>query len=406
MSLWLESARLALAELKAHKLRTFLTLLGNIIGVMFVIAILSVTQGMNRYVSEKLLDQGSNVFWVERIGMVTSWDEWVEKNKRKPIEMSHLGLLQELGTKFGHAGGVRSTRTRVKHRNHALKGVLVLGVSADHPEAQKYPLEAGRHLAEADVDHRRPVAVIGHEVKNELFPGEDPMGKELRVGSSYYTVVGIVEKKGSLLGESQDNLVAVPLSAYEKQFGTEHDLSLSIQALDQGSYLEAQDEARTILRMARKVPTGRPDDFDLLTSEMFMQLYNTMTAGAYMTMVILAGIALVVGGIVIMNIMLVSVTERTREIGIRKAIGARRSDILRQFLIEAVVLGGAGGVLGVLLGAGLALIVDVASPLPAVIQPWVVILGLSVASFVGLFFGVWPALKAAKLDPIVALRYE
>ena len=404
--LWGESARLALDALRVNKLRTFLTLLGNIIGVMFVIAILSITQGMTRYVSEKLLDQGTNKFWVERVGIVRSWDEWIEKNKRKHFTMADLDALRTRGTQFGYVGANRGRNARLKRRNRAIQGIQVIGVTDEHPEAMKYDLESGRHLAAPDIDHRKFVAVIGYEVKNELFPGEDPLGKDLRIGKNFYKVVGVVTRQGNVLGENRDQFVAVPLTAYESQYGTEDDLSFAIQAKDAGSYMAAQDEARLILRAQRRVKPGAEDDFDLMTSEMFMQMYNSFTAGAYMTMVVLAGIALVVGGIVIMNIMLVSVTERTREIGIRKAIGARRGDILRQFLIEAVVMGTTGGVLGVMAGAGLAKLVEALSPLPAVIQPWVIMLGLSVASCVGLFFGIWPAMKAAKLDPIVALRFE
>jgi putative ABC transport system permease protein len=406
MDLWLESAKLALQSLKVNKLRTFLTVLGNIIGVMFVIAILSITQGMTAYVSEKVVDQGSNKFWVQRIGIVRSWDEWVEKNKRKEFTMRELDALRERGTTFKQVGAARIREARLKHRNRSINGITVIGVTDDHPEAEKYTLEAGRHLAAPDVEHRRFVTLIGHRVKNELFPGLDPIGRDIRVGPNWFTVVGIAEKQGNVLGEDRDNFVAVPLSAYESMWGTEDDLEFSIQARDAGVYEQAQDEAIQILRSQRRVAPGKPDDFDLLTAEMFMQIYNNFTSGAYIVMVALAGIALVVGGIVIMNIMLVSVTERTREIGIRKAIGAKRGDILRQFVVEAMILGVMGGLLGVALGVGLAKLVEILSPLPAVVQPWVIALGLSVATGVGLFFGIWPAMKAAKLDPIAALRYE
>jgi putative ABC transport system permease protein len=397
---------MAFGALRANKLRSFLTLLGNIIGVTFVIAILAVTQGMTKYVAEKVVDQGSNVFWVDKFGMVNSWDLWLERSKRKDLSMEDLAAIQRDGTNFGDVGAARQLSARVKHRNRTLPGIGIIGVSDGHPEAMKYPLLGGRHLASADVERRHAVAVIGFDVYKDLFPGEDPVGKELRIGNATYTVVGYVEQKGSVLGESQDNFVAIPLTTYEKQYGKEDDLRLSLQALDPEHYNLAQDEARALFRTHRKVPPGKPDDFEIMTSEMFMQLYNNFTGGAYMVMIFLAGISLVVGGIGIMNIMLVSVTERTREIGIRKSIGARRGDILRQFLLEAVVLGMLGGALGVAFGAGLAMLVKATTPLPATILPWMVALGLSVASGVGLFFGIWPAMKAARLDPIVALRFE
>lgn len=404
--LWWESMKIAFAALRANKLRSFLTLLGNIIGVTFVIAILSVTQGMTKYVAEKVVDQGSNVFWIDKYGMVNSWDLYLERSKRKELSLEDVEAIRRSATMVGDAGAARSRNARIKRRNRALAGINVIGVSDNHPEAQKYALMAGRHITGADVERRHNVAVVGYEITKEMFPGEDALGKEIRIGTGTFTVVGQVEMKGTVLGNSQDSFVAIPLTAYEKQWGREDDIQLSIQAIDPERYTQAQDEVRSILRTHRKVPPGKPDDFELLTSEMFMQLYNNFTGGAYMVMVVLAGISMVVGGIVIMNIMLVSVTERTREIGIRKSIGARRGDVLRQFLIEAVVLGAVGGIIGVASGAGLAKLVEAVSPLPAAIQPWMVVLGLSMASGVGLFFGIWPAMKAARLDPIVALRYE
>ena len=315
--------------------------------------------------------------------------------------MRDLEALRVRGTTFKQVGAARIREARLKQGNRTINGITVIGVTDEHPEAEKYALEAGRHLAAPDIEHRRFVVLIGHRVKNELFPGLEPLGRDIRVGPNWFTVVGIAEKQGNVLGEDRDNFVA-----YESQWGTGNDLEFSIQARDATVYEQAQDEATQILRAQRRVPPGKPDDFDMLTAEMFMQIYNNFTSGAYIVMVALAGIALVVGGIVIMNIMLVSVTERTREIGIRKAIGAKRGDILRQFVVESMILAVVGGLLGVGFGVGLAKLVEALSPLPAVIQPWVIMLGLSVATGVGLFFGIWPAMKAAKLDPIAALRYE
>jgi putative ABC transport system permease protein len=265
----------------------------------------------------------------------------------------------------------------------------------------------GRFITEAEVTHSARVCLLGSELADSLFPNLNPIGKEIRVGSEAFTVVGVLSKRGSVFGQSRDNFVGLPLTTLMKYFAYEKD-RLEIIAVPKTSEMleEAIQQISDILRVRRKVPYGKPNDFAIMTTDTLITLYKQITGAAFLVMIVISSIGLLVGGIGVMNIMLVSVKERTREIGIRKAIGARSGDILKQFLIEAVVLTGAGGLIGVFIGFGIALIVRAATPLPAAVSMWSVGLGLSVSIGIGLFFGIFPAQKAAKMDPIVSLRYE
>ncbi|HVP39489.1 MAG TPA: ABC transporter permease [Candidatus Saccharimonadales bacterium] len=400
-----ESLALALGALRANKLRSFLTLLGNIVGVMSVIAIVAIIQGMNHYVSDKLLEQGSNVFYVDKFGAIFNEQDYLDALKRKEITLDDRDALLErcpsvkIVAPWYERNGTAHFRQRHTDCN-------VRGFGENYPEINGIDIAEGRHLTLSDMQRRSPVCVIGQETAQELFENLDPLGREVRVGDHAYTVVGVGARKGKILGQSQDNYVIMPYTAFLKQYGPHSYLVLAIKSTGPETYLKAQDEVRVILRARRHVPYAAKDDFGLQTAEMFMELYSRFTGGAFIVMIGVASLALVVGGIVIMNIMLVSVTERTREIGVRKAVGARGGDLLQQFLLEAVTLSCAGGVIGILVGAGIALLISSATPLPARVEPWSVLIGLVVASSVGLFFGIYPAMRAARLDPIEALRYE
>ncbi len=401
-----ESVRLALGALRANKLRSFLTLLGTIVGVTAVIAIISLIQGMNAYVSDKLLAQGANVFTVDKYGFILSDDEFREAVKRKDIT---IGDAEAIAALSRSAGAVKAEVERgddVRFGSTRLRRIPIKGVQGDYAEVDRTELAEGRHLTANDMSRRRAVAVIGYEVWEKLFDGRPGNGHEIRVGDVKYLVVGVAEKKGSAFGQSQDNFVIVPLAAWQKAYGTRESLSISVASIDQGSFETAQDESRAILRARRGVAPGKPDDFGIVTAEMFMDLYRNFTSAAFVVLVGVAGISLVVGGIVIMNIMMVSVTERTREIGIRKALGAKRRDVLLQFLVEAATLSLTGGAIGVLLGIALALTVAAVSPLPAAVSWIAIVLGLGMSTGIGLLFGIYPAARAARLDPIVALRFE
>lgn len=404
-----ESFRIAVSTLGVHKVRSLLTVLGTVIGVMSVVTIVSIIEGMNEYVSERLLAEGSNTFYIDKIGMVTNYEDYLEALKRKDFTLEDAHALQRLSPSIMAAGAVAQTNKTVRYRSRDVSGVDVRGIDDGYQFVEVIEgaeAESGRLLSREDVVRRRTVCVIGDEIKTKLFRSVDPLGKEIRVGRHAFRIVGVGEKKGSLLGMSQDSYVLVPLTAFQKAYGSRTPVALVAKARDQESLELAQDEARAILRARRKVPFSKPDDFNIMSSETFMELYRKFTSSAYLVTVGIAALSLVVGGIVIMNIMLVSVTERTREIGIRKAIGARSGEIMLQFLIESLILSGSGGAIGVLVGVGIALLISGVSPLPAAIRAWAILMGLGVACGVGTFFGIYPAARAAKLDPIVALRYE
>jgi len=401
-----ESFRIAVSTLGAHKVRSLLTVLGTVIGVMSVVTIVSIIEGMNKYVSEKLIAEGSNTFYVDQFGLITDYEEYLKALKRKELTLDDARALERFSPSIEVAGAVATTSKEVRYRSRNAGGVTILGADDGYESAQTMNVEAGRLLSREDVQRRQSVSVVGADIVDKLFSGIDPLGKEIRVGSHTFRIVGVGEKKGSLIGQSQDSYVMIPLSSFQKIFGSRSPVTLVAKAKDQASLDLAEDEARAILRARRKVPFSEPDDFGMMSAETFMEMYRKFTSTAYLVTIGIAAISLVVGGIVIMNIMLVSVTERTREIGIRKAVGATSGEILTQFMIESLILSGSGGVVGVIFGVGLALLVAQVSPLPAAIRLWAIIMGLAVACGVGAFFGIYPAARAAKQDPIVALRYE
>jgi putative ABC transport system permease protein len=401
-----ESAGIALGALRANKLRSFLTLLGTIIGVMSVIAVVSIVEGLNRYVSQKLLNIGANVFYVDRWGVITTQDQWEEALERPDVTLEDAEALRR---DMRHAAMVVpeavATET-VRYRNKEVRSTEVRGRGPGYEITADLALEAGRHLTDFDDQRRRLVCVIGPEVAEDLFPGVDPIGRGIRIGSETYEVVGLTVAKGKMLGQSQDRFVTIPIRTFQKYKQERGSFGVAIKSIDQASLPIAQDEARTIMRGRHKLRPGQPDDFGITTSESLMQLYQALTGGVFAVTIGVAAISLVVGGIVIMNIMLVSVTERTREIGVRKALGARRRDILAQFLVESTTLSLAGGAVGIAVGLGLALLVGVLTPLPAAVSWPAVLLGVLMSTLIGVFFGSYPATRAARLDPIEALRYE
>ncbi len=401
-----ENLRIALEALRANKLRSVLTVVGNVVAVMSVIAVVAVIDGMNTYVSEKVLEQGLKVVYIDKFGLITNEDAWREAMKRRDLTLLDAGALKERSRFAAEVVGQLETNKRVRAGKVELQNVRILGTTEGYETVGTYDIDQGRSLDDDEIAKRRPVCLIGSELAQQLFPVVDPIGQEIRVAGYALKVVGTVAARGNVLGQSQDNFVLLPFGQYQKIFGPHDSVVILVRARSGASLERVQDEARVILRARRHVPIGKPDDFAITTSETYMSLYQSLTKGIYAGTIGLVAISLLVGGIVIMNIMLVAVTERTREIGIRKALGARRSDLLSQFLSETVVLSLFGGMLGVLVGVALALLVRLVTPLPASIQPWSIAISLIVASSIGLFFGVYPATRAAKLDPIVALRQE
>jgi putative ABC transport system permease protein len=401
-----ESVGIALGALRANKLRSFLTLLGTIIGVAAVIAVLSFVEGLNHYVSDKLLAAGSNVFWVDKFGIITSQEAFEDVSKRKDITPDDADALRagvrNASMVIAMAGGNATCR----YRTHTVAGVDVHGRGPGFEVVDDVTIEQGRSFSEGDDLRRRLVCVIAPEIADELFPKVDPIGKSIRIGAETYQVIGMTERKGSVLGQNQDRFVWIPVRTFLKYKAARQTVDIAIKSVDQASLPVAQQEVRNILRGRRHVRPGQPDDFAITTSDNVMELYRNLTGGIFVVTIGVASIAMLVGGIVIMNIMLVSVTERTREIGIRKALGARRRDILAQFMVESTTLSLMGGLLGILLGTGIALLVGAISPLPAAVSVPAVIMGIVMSSSIGIFFGSYPAVRAARLDPIEALRYE
>jgi putative ABC transport system permease protein len=403
---FLEGILIALRSLVANKLRSILTLIGVIIGVMTVIAVISIVSGMNRYVEAEISSLGSTTFMIRQFGLITSDEQWWEQRKRKNLTLEDMEAIEENCPDCWKVGAQAFTWRKVKYKNKHLSSMDIMGATANITEIANHDVYDGRTFSEFEVKHNRRVCFIGWDIKEHLFPNEDPMGKDLKIGGHRFRIIGVAEKKGAFLGDSQDDFILVPITTYDKLFGRLTWLHIFVKTEDYMSMQDAMDQCRVILRARRNVDYHEPDDFGMLTAESVMDFFEQFTRMALFVMGGVASISLIVGGIVIMNIMLVSVTERTREIGIRKAMGARRRNVLWQFLVEAVTLALVGGTIGIMLGAFIAWLINSISPLPAAVELWSVMLALLVASSVGIFFGIFPAMKAARLNPIEALRYE
>ncbi len=406
MRVFWESVHLALQALWANKLRSMLTLVGVIIGVMTIIAMVSLINGMNTYVADRISSMGATTFIVDRYGIVTSEDQWWEIRKRKPITTEDMEAIDELCEECAVVSGRNVTSATVKRGNQYIDGVHIMGSTPNWIQTVDFEVERGRYVSEDDYQHRRRVAFIGYDVIDNLFPGIDPIGKTIKIDARKYTVIGHGNRRGSTLGMSNDNYIVIPMTSFEKQYGSRRSVDIFIKAQTFERMQEAKDEVRMILRARRNVGYHDDDNFGIMTASDFMSMWEDFSRMIFFVMIGISSISLVVGGVVVMNIMLVSVTERTREVGIRKAVGARSGNILLQFLLEAVMLSLIGGGLGVLGGFLLGSVGTSQLGVPAGIALWSVLLGLGVASTVGIFFGVYPAMKAARLDPIEALRYE
>ena len=403
----IETLKLALDALRAHKLRSFLTLLGVILAVTTLIVVMSVVAGMNFYIADKVANLGANVYIVDRFGIITSDDEWVKAQKRPLLTKDDYDALRgEMKTSTEMAALLNST-SDVRSGNDLKEDVSVTGITPNYTEIRSLNAALGRNLTGADETHKSPVCVIGTDLVKKFFSNVDPIGKTIRAGTHSYQVVGVTETIGSAFGQSRDNFMFIPLSTYMKEWGTQRDsLLLFVQAPNAEMIPASEDEARMLLRARRHLPWDAKDNFGILGSDSIMALWNSLTGNLAAVAVGLTAVFLVVGGIVIMNIMLASVTERTREIGIRRSLGARKKHIVLQFMTESAVLAAVGGFMGIALAYSLVALGRSLTSIPMKTPISAVIISLGVSTAVGFFFGIYPATRAAKLDPIEALRAD
>ncbi len=408
--LFFEGIRIAFNALRENKLRTFLTLLGNIVGTMSVIAVVSLIGGVDDYVREEVADEGSNVFTIQRINFfeaITDLDAFLEALARNEvIRLSDVEYLKDKVPSASYIGGAIDGRDKIVSGDSWLENIGIRGRSAEYPMIENADLHEGRHISLLEVKRSAPVAVIGWDVKERLFGGLNPIGKKIKIGRKHFSVIGVTKDMGTLFGESRNRFIYIPITTFLKMYGSRSSIDIKVKAADIRLLQQAIEESRLAMRIRHKLRPLEEDDFGISTSEQLVSLWQKISSSIFNALVFIVSISLVIGGIVLMNVMLVSVTERTREIGIRKALGARRSNIVWQFIVESITLSVTGGIIGITIGFTIAAIISLISPLPYIIAPWSIAAGLVVTFVIGIIFGTYPANKAAKLDPVVALHYE
>lgn len=407
----LESVLIALQALWANKLRSALTILCVVISIMSIIAVVSILGGMDVYVKEKVLEQGSNVFTVERVNpweILTDFDKFLQSLKNPELTLEDMEAIRAEVTQAEFVDAALDRNERLSAGRRYVENAEVRGRTADYPGIGDFPLSEGRHFSEVDAQQRRMVCVIGWDVAQSLFPEVDPIGQIIKLAGRHYTVIGVVEKKPAILGSNPNVFAFIPINTFLKHFGTGRHttVAIPIRTSSMETFQSAQEQARIVMRIRHKLRPNQEDDFYITTSETLVNLWAAISSALFGSLIGIVSITLVVGGIIIMNVMLVAVNERTREIGTRKAVGAKRSDIAGQFIVESVTLTVIGGIVGIALGFFAAFLVAAFSPLPYQIEPWSIVAALFITLMVGLFFGVYPASRAAKLNPVDALRSE
>ena len=406
-----EPIAMALQTLRAHKLRSFLTLLGIILAVATLIVVISVVQGANAYFAERIANLGTNVFYVQRYPIMTNWKDWVAARKTHvKMTLDDYEFLREHMTLADMIGAREFQSTSARAGAESILQVSLRGVTPNMIDISPEKVERGRYLTETEYRTRAQVAFVGTDLTDRFFPYTDPVGKTVVLNGYPFEIVGVAEKMGTAFGQSQDNFAYIPLTTLHKIFGKGppewSGVRVAVKTSNPAVMEQAKEQARALMRVRRGLKPNEADNFGIVASDSIQAIWNNLMGGIFMGATLIVSVFLVVGGIVIMNIMLASVTERTREIGIRKSLGARRRDILVQFLVESAMLAAVGGLIGVGLALGLNPVVESLVELPTRMPWWAVAIGVSLAASVGLFFGVYPAHKASRLDPIVALRAE
>ncbi len=406
-----QGMNIALKALRENKLRTFLTLLGNIVGTMSVIAVVSLIGGIDDYVKVEVAGEGSNVFTIERFNFfeaITDLDAFLEAIVRNPrIKLSDVEYVRDRIPSASYVAAAADGEEQVSYRSEWADRISVRGRSDEYPMIEDVPLYSGRHISRLEDQKSADVVVLGWEVYTRLFPnGGDPIGSRVKINRKHFTVIGVVEDLGTVLGESKNRFVYIPVNTFLKIYGTRTSIEIKVTAADITLLQQAVDEATMAMRIRHGLRPTEEDDFAIVTSENLISLWEKISTSIFNALIFIVSIALVVGGVVLMNVMLVSVTERTREVGLRKALGARKSNIIWQFIVESITLSLVGGIVGIMIGFTIAAIISILSPLPYIIAPWSIAAGLIVTFMIGLIFGTYPASKAANLDPVVALHYE
>ncbi|MEW6730355.1 MAG: ABC transporter permease [Acidobacteriota bacterium] len=407
MRIW-EAVRMAAGSLRAHKLRSVLTLIGVIIGVVAVVIVMSLIAGLNLHVTTKVADMGSNTFGIDKFGLITDFKQYLAALKRnKDLTLDDMRALRESAPLLEEVGAQTDIRLNIKYRDLEMREIVIQGATANMLYLDtSQQVDLGRYLNASDVEHKRNVCFIGSDIAKRLYTGVDPLDKELKINGIPFQVIGIAKENGSIFGQSEDVFVVIPISTFQKMYGSRESIFIRARGRQDVPIEQAQDQARLLLRARHHLKFNDPDDFGIISAEAIKDLWQQLTGILAAVAVGITSISLVVGGIVIMNIMLVAVTERTREIGVRKSLGARRRDILWQFLAESVLMSGSGGLIGLLIAYLATMLITTSLQLPFIMPLSAVILAISVSMGVGLIFGIYPAWKAARLDPIVALRQE
>jgi len=392
--------------LRSHKLRASLTMLGLTMGVATLITVMTLVQGANVYVEQKIANLGTNVFQIARTPFaVTDFNIIIKALKFKKIDVDDMRAIADGCPACEEVGATVSTTVRARYGNKEVPDVSLSGQTANMADIDTRTVELGRYFTASEAEHRTNVCLIGDTLVQQLFLGMDPIGKSIRVGNDEFMVIGVMEKIGSVLGQDQDNFVMAPLPVFLRMQGIHTSLIINVKTSTENFEL-AQDQAHLVLRSRRHLSGKMEDDFFIGTKESYMALWRSISTAFFSVFIMVSAISVVIGGIVIMNVMLVSVTLRRREIGVRRAVGATQRDILRQFMLESVIQCIAGGIAGISMGFLVALLLRTYTPFPASVQTWVAVLGVFLSSGVGLFFGIYPAIRASRLDPVVALRSD